>query len=609
MVVTLAAIAAAAVSLAVRTPIYKATAQMLVTPLPQDDRTFLGITLLRDSGDPTRTMQTAAALIVSPGVARLTAQQLGGDTTQGSVESAIKVEPLGESNILAVTGQASSAERAAALANGYARSALQLRSATLRVQIDAAIAALQRDQQPAGTALSAADATLLAELTAVRDRGDPSLSLSKPAERPSGPTNTPDWLILALGLIAGVTLGAIVAVLLERFDPRVRDADELVSLAPVPILARVPTVLRRRRVYALLVAPAVRESFQTLQILLDQRRLGNGRRSNTVVITSASSGDGKTTTAICLSLALVAAGHEVILIDCDLRRPDIAPRLGLDHSRGLATLLSTPATLAELLQPVDGLPKLQVLTDGASDVRLLPGALSKVIEEARSLADYVIVDTASLGVVGDALAFVQDADELLLVGRVNHSDRRAVWNMVELLERADATATGWVIIGDDNARQSNLADAPATLRNPTAPASAPAGEPTAPAPAKPRSRRAPAAAAKRAAPKASPSEPEAPAATAPRTPRPRRKPARPVVAPAPETPPAAAAPAPVEEVSSPAPEAPPEPAARLVPPAPPEPAPAPVAPASGDRASRPEHDAAAADQAAVQPHPRQRSVS
>jgi capsular exopolysaccharide synthesis family protein len=456
VLVTLAALGAAAMLLATRSPTYESTAELLVTPLQQDDRTFLGITLLRDSGDPTRTVQTAAALIASPIVASRTATHLGGGATRQSVTNAVKVEPVGESNIVGVTARAPSAAQAAELANRYAQDSLALRAEVLRKQVVSAIAQLSGVAARSGGVLSSEESTRLTELRAVRDRGDPSLSLSQPAQPPTAPTDTPAWLVLALALVAGLTLGAIVAVLAERLDRRVRDVDELVALAPVPVLARVPTVRRSERGdSALDVPPPVREAFRTLQIQIDQRCADNGQASNTIVVTSASSGDGKTTTAICLALALVAAGHEVLLVDCDLRRPDIGRQLGLDTSKGLMTLLNTVASLDELLQPIEELPQLRVLTTaenagGVANMQLLTHRLAEILTEARTLADYVIVDTAPLGVVGDALALTPYANELLLVGRSRNSDRRAVANAVELLERANTPPTGWVMIGDDS---------------------------------------------------------------------------------------------------------------------------------------------------------------
>lgn len=459
VLVTLAALGGAATLLAMRTPTYESTAELLVTPLQQDDRTFIGITMLRDSGDPTRTVQTAAALIDSPDVARRTARSLGGGATQGSVERDVTVEPLGESNILGVTAQAASAGAAARIANLYARESLQQRSEVLRAQVVKAIAQLRGVAQRNNNTLSSVDSTRLSELRAVRDRGDPSLSLAQAGQPPNASADPPAWLVLVLALVAGLTLGAIVAVLIERLDRRVRDAEQFFSLAPVPVLARVPTIRRKEQAESPLdVAPAVRESFRTLQIQIDQRRSDHNGGGRTIVVTSPSQGDGKSTAAICLALALTAAGHEVILIDCDLRRPDLGTRLGLPSSKGLVTLLSTPARLKDVLQRIDRLPSLRVLTaaGGVGDVanmQLLTRRVALIFAEARTLADYVIIDTAPLGVVGDALALTPYADELLLVGRMHHSDRRAVQAVVELLERANTPPSGWVLIGDDSVKR------------------------------------------------------------------------------------------------------------------------------------------------------------
>lgn len=458
--VTLAALGTAALLLSARSPTYEATAELLVTPLPQADRTFLGIALLRDSVDPTRTMQTAAAVISSPVAAARTARELGGDATRRSVENAVVVEPVGESNIVGITAQAESAGGAAELANRYAANALQVTSEVLREQVVSAIAqsraALQRKSP---VPLSPEDTTRLSELRAVRDRGDPTLSLSQAAQPPPAPTDAPAWLVLVLALVAGVTLAAIVAVLTERLDRRVRDVDELFALAPIAVLARVPAVRRGKRDWpALEVPPAVRESFRTLQIQIDQRRSDRGQASCTIVVTSPSRGDGKTTTTICLALALVAAGHDVVLLDCDLRRPDIGSRLRLDASGGLEALLSSGTTLADTLLSLDRVQTLRVLpaVGGAGDIanmHLLSRRAAEILAEAGSLADYVIVDTPPLGIVGDALALAPYADELLLVGRTHHSDRRTVESTVALLQRANTPPTGWVVIADSVRRR------------------------------------------------------------------------------------------------------------------------------------------------------------
>jgi capsular exopolysaccharide synthesis family protein len=204
----------------------------------------------------------------------------------------------------------------------------------------------------------------------------------------------------------------------------------------------------------------MREAFRTLQLQIEQRRATNGEPGGrTILVTSASRGDGKTTTSICLALTLVAAGHRVLLIDYDLRRPEIGPRLGLDTSTGLASLLTTSATLADLSEPIAQQPLLSVVTGGGgvgaeATIALLTRRVTEVFTDARMLADYVVVDTAPLGMVGDALALTPFADELLLVGRAHNSNYRDVENAVELLERARTPPTGWVVIGDDSIKRT-----------------------------------------------------------------------------------------------------------------------------------------------------------
>jgi capsular exopolysaccharide synthesis family protein len=451
---TIAAVGVAAALLATREPLFKSTAQLLVTPLPQDDRTFLGTGLLRDSGDPTRTVQTAAALVASPLAAQRTARRLGHGLTERQVEGDVDVQPLGDSSILSVTASSTTADAATRLANEYAQSALAVRGEQIRRQIDAAIGAV-------GPNPTQADNVRLAELRAVRERGDPTLTLSQPAVTPRSAGGAPAWLVLVLAAMAGFTLGSIAALLIERVDRRVRDESELLALAPMPILLRVPAMGRTGRgASADAIAGSVREVFRTLQIQLDQRRAEAGGRGQTVMITSASSGDGKTSTALNLSFALIGAGHRVILMDCDLRNPDIARQLELETSEGLVALLTSRVRLSALLQSART-PALRVLAaaSGSRDNTLLHGLdhrIGEILEEAAELADYVIIDTAPLGEVGDPLTIAAHVNDLLLVGRPQHTNRQALKTAIGLLERAHTSPTGWVIVGEEGTRLSSL---------------------------------------------------------------------------------------------------------------------------------------------------------
>ena len=100
---------------------------MLVTPLAQEDQTFLGLPVLRDSGDPTRTVQTAANLIHSSAAAVRTAEKLGGDWTRNKVLEAIERHAGGREQHPRGHRQGGLRARGARLANTFVNSALEAR--------------------------------------------------------------------------------------------------------------------------------------------------------------------------------------------------------------------------------------------------------------------------------------------------------------------------------------------------------------------------------------------------------------------------------------------------------------------------------------------------
>ena len=463
--VTLAALLASVVWSALRAPEYEASAQILLTPLPQDDRTFLGLQLLRDSNDPTRTVQTAATLVESaPGAAELTALRLGGGWDRQAVLESVVVEPEGESNILAVTGTAEEATTAARLANQFARAALDARGKALRAQVERRTAELEarertgksRDTIEAETEL----AQLRDQLETFRRGADPTLSLSQPASAPAAPAGAALWLVALLSLLAGFALGSGAALLAELLDPRVREEREALTLYPLPVLSRIPDVSHAAAGAAIAspvsMPPAVREAFRAVQA---QLKPPHEAGPCALMVTSASSGDGKTTCAVNLAFALVTAGHRVILLDLDLRKPDLGGVLGIGHERGLASLLTQGSQLADVLVQAPQLPPLRVAVAGTDgDVvafEALTRRLPELIAEARDLADYVVLDSPPLGEVSDALTAAEYVDDLLLVTRPGHTDRAGLERVRDLLERAERRPLGMLVVGGAGATKSH----------------------------------------------------------------------------------------------------------------------------------------------------------
>jgi Mrp family chromosome partitioning ATPase len=183
-------------------------------------------------------------------------------------------------------------------------------------------------------------------------------------------------------------------------------------------------------------------------VQLDQWRRG----PQVIAIVSPNAGDGKTTSAIHLALALTAAGRRVILMEFDLRRPDLAQMLRIPAADGLLSLGTNLRPLEEVLVTPRDLHGLRVAVAGTGAgedvmVSALTERLPQLLDEATRVADYVIVDTAPLGEVSDALGVVPLAHEVIVVARPDNTTRAAFRLVRELFDRYGVVPLGLILVG------------------------------------------------------------------------------------------------------------------------------------------------------------------
>jgi len=453
LVVAVVVICAAAAALvgSRRAPSYTAQAQILVTPFSGDDSNLFGVRLLKDSGDPTRDVETAITLLSNAATEATTARRLGDGTTALDVRDHVALSAIGGGNVVAVDGSAGTAAEAVRLADTYARAAIDARNAEVEQDARAAIGQIDGRDDPELVGPRQ-------QLRSLRDKGDPTVSFSQGAAVPDGPDGPAGWLIVVAAMVAGALLAVVGALLLERVDRRVRDRAGLLRRVPVPVLTGVPST---RGHSGIDMPPAVREAFRTLQIQLDMRQSSGCRR---ILVTSASAGDGKTTTVLNLAFALVSAGHRVIVVDFDLRKPDLARQLDVVEPTGVATTIATGQPLTAIMRSAPRLPPLRVVqvSSGPGDVALLPALtrrMEAVFQEAATVADYVLLDTSPLGEVSDALPLLEQVDDVLVVGRPGRTDVRALDAMGGLFDRTGIVPTGWVVMGAETMVSSYYEDA------------------------------------------------------------------------------------------------------------------------------------------------------
>jgi capsular polysaccharide biosynthesis protein len=218
IVVTLIAVVATIWSHGQQVQTYTATTRVVVVPLAQWDETFLGTTLVRDSGDATRTAVTAAAELNSPRAAKVTADYLGGNWTPESVADAVKVSVFEETNVIEITARSTDQDAAVKLAEGFATANLADRWKQISGQLDARIATANSSVLASpGTGDGSENPTASQELArlqtlrSIRDSGsDPTMRIESTS--PAVPVKQLSlWTLGGLATAGGLVVGILAA--------------------------------------------------------------------------------------------------------------------------------------------------------------------------------------------------------------------------------------------------------------------------------------------------------------------------------------------------------------------------------------------------------------
>lgn len=271
-----------------------------------------------------------------------------------------------------------------------------------------------------------------------------------------------------LGLFIGIVLGLGLAFLRETFDRRVRSAEDF-SILDLPLLGRLPGPPRQAKPgeLAMISRPstAEAESFRLLRANLELTNVA--RQARTIMVTSASRGEGKTTTIANLAVALARAGRHVALIDLDLRDPSIDRIFRLDKRPGLADVVLGDVPLADALTRVplaaagviDASGKAPTIAAGTLDVLpagstppnpgefVASSAVAKVLDNLSEIADLVLVDAPPLLAVSDAVTLGARVDAVFVTVRLNVTDRAILDDLARALSACPCAKLGYVLTG------------------------------------------------------------------------------------------------------------------------------------------------------------------
>ena len=397
-------------------------------------------------------------------VAARTAQIVGHGLTPAGVWHALSIAQKGQTDVATISATSPSPAVAAAIANTFATQFVASQRNQQQTSVGQGlklvkhqIAALSPQQLAGTTGQALLDREeSLRILANLQDGGVQALA---PAAIPSSPSSPRVRRNTILGFLVGLLLGLAVAFLLERLDRRMRNVEELEETYRLPLLAAVP----QNKSYSLPPPLASghradREVFKLLRAYL--RYFNVDRELKVILVASAAPGDGKTTIARNLAEAAEETGTKTLLLEADLRRPDLAKHYGLPHAPGLSEVLIGRAEAKDAIQSVPIATRVNGATSDVSLDTLVAGhpppnpaelseshAMASLLSWAAEHYELVVVDTAPVGVVSDAMPLFRQADGVVLVSQLDKNTRDAAAFLRQRLVGVNAPLLGVVANG------------------------------------------------------------------------------------------------------------------------------------------------------------------
>ena len=295
----------------------------------------------------------------------------------------------------------------------------------------------------------------LKDIDFTKDVGPMSISVLESAKPDRTVVSPIRSTVLGKCLVAGLIAGLGLAMVADRFDQRLRSIEEIPGLLGTPILGVIPRTVRRDmrasvgRETFLMPRSAVAEAFRTVRtaIYFGAHAIDEGS-VKTIMVTSPTPGDGKSTCVSNLAIAVAQAGRRVLLIDADCRRPVQHKTFDVPGTAGLTGVLTRKCTLTAAIRPT-GVERLDLLCCGPlphNPAELLDSqVMLDVLAEAARRYDQVLIDSPPVNLVSDGRILAASCDATVMVLRAERSTRRGATMAWNLLGSVGANRLGVVV--------------------------------------------------------------------------------------------------------------------------------------------------------------------
>jgi tyrosine-protein kinase len=459
-------------------PVYDATATVSFQD-PTQDLSIVGLGSPQTQS-PAQVAAVAAETITRPELMEAVKAQLKTSLPIGALAGSVGGSVSASSGLLGINSIASNPAFAAALANAVADQLVaqsnrntQAQFAAVAADVRRQIAALSRSHSPGNGTQLVVYQDELAHLVTLSSFAK-SAQIAEPAQPPGAASSPKTTRSTLIGLILGLLLAIAAAFVRDSIDRRLRNPNDVEETFGLPVIGHVRQQTMGRVAYMSNGSGEdERLDLESFRILRRNLELLDPEHAPTsVLVTSAVAEEGKTTVATSLALVMAAAGKTTLLVDCDLRRPDLAGRMGVEQSPGISEYLSGTASPQEILrtvtfaEPAISAPITQSSENGSASpivhtlVCIPAGSVSsrtaellssstfrRFMEQVTSTYDVVVFDSSPLLPVADTLEMLPHVGAVIVCAREARTTRDQGAAVKAVLARFPECPAGTVVTG------------------------------------------------------------------------------------------------------------------------------------------------------------------
>ena len=253
---------------------------------------------------------------------------------------------------------------------------------------------------------------------------------------------------IVLGLILGLLLGSILAFIRHGKNAYIKNKDDIEHLTNLPIYGSIPFYKQRKNeisVHKELKSPFA-EAFRSLRTNL--QFMSQAHEGTVMLITSTIAGEGKSTSTANLATILEMAKYKTIVVNFDLRKPTLHKFFDLDNHKGVSTYLDGIHTIDEIISSTE-FANLDIITSGpipsTPSELMMSKELPKLFEKLKTMYEYIIIDTAPIGIISDTKILMQYSDLNLIIIREDYAKKEFISTLEEMIEKYNFKNIGLIL--------------------------------------------------------------------------------------------------------------------------------------------------------------------